>query len=87
MEDLIGFINANKNRLKILEILESKGAADSKRVAKIARLIPSAVDNLLEGTQSDGLIQKGLVQKTADGKVELTAGGKSALDTIRVMSA
>ena len=82
MEDLIGFINANKNRLKILEILESKGAAESTRVAKIARLIPSAVDNLLEGLEANGL-----VQKTADNKVELTAEGKSALDVIRALSA
>jgi len=82
MEDLIGFINANKNRLKILEILESKGATESIRVAKIARLIPSAVDNLLEGLELNGL-----VQKTADGKVELTAEGKSVLDVIRALSA
>jgi len=82
MEDAIGFINANKNRLKILEILESKGAAESKRVAKVARLIPSAVDSLLEGMESGGL-----VQKTADGKVDLTAEGKSALDMIRSLKA
>jgi Mn-dependent DtxR family transcriptional regulator len=82
MEDLIGFINANKNRLKILEILESKGAAEPARVAKIARLIPSAVDNLLEGMQVHGL-----VQKAADDKVELTAEGKAALDTIRSLKA
>lgn len=80
MEELAGFVNGNVNRRKVLEILESKGATDPQRIAKIARLIPSAVDKIIEELETNGL-----VQKTSDGKIDLTEEGKVITDYIRAL--
>ncbi|WNY28116.1 hypothetical protein MmiEs2_02980 [Methanimicrococcus stummii] len=80
MEELAGFVNGSVNRRKVLEILESKGATEPKRVAKIARLIPSATNKILQELEENGL-----VQKTADGKVELSADGKIIIDYTRAL--
>jgi len=77
MEELIGFVNGSVNRRKILEILVSKGANDLQRIAKIARLIPSATDQILKDLES-----RGLVQKDGD-KFELTDTGKAVADVVR----
>lgn len=79
MEELIGFVNGNVNRRKVLEIIGSKGPNEAQRIAKIARLIPSATDQLLGDLEA-----KGLVQKT-DGKYELTEQGKAVADVIRTI--
>lgn len=79
MEELIGFVNGSVNRRKILEILLSKGANDAQRVAKIARLIPSATEQILRDLES-----KGLVQKNGE-KFELTDQGKAVADVIRTI--
>ncbi|MCL2550083.1 MAG: transcriptional regulator [Methanimicrococcus sp.] len=79
MEELIGFVNGSVNRRKILEILESKGRNDAQRIAKIARLIPSATEQILRDLESRGLVQK-------DGeKFELTDQGKAVADVIRTI--
>jgi len=62
-----------------LEILESKGANDAPRIAKIARLIPSATDQILRDLESRGLVQK------AGDKFELTDTGKAVADVIRTI--
>lgn len=80
MEELIGFVNGSVNRRKILEILESKGATEPQRVAKIARLIPTATDSILKDLEENGL-----VQKTEDGKIELTADGKTVIGYTRTI--
>jgi len=79
MEELIGFVNGSVNRRKILEIMVSKGANDLPRIAKIARLIPSATDQILRDLES-----RGLVQKDGD-KFELTDSGKAVADIIRTI--
>lgn len=78
MEELAGFVNGSVNRRKVLEILESKGPTDPQRIAKIARLIPSAIDKMIEE-----LAANGLVQQTEDGKAALTEAGKTAIDYTR----
>ncbi|WNY23457.1 hypothetical protein MmiHf6_07640 [Methanimicrococcus hongohii] len=80
MEELAGFVNGSVNRRKVLEILESKGATEPKRIAKIARLIPSAVDKIIAELEENKL-----VQKTDDGKIELTADGKTIIDYTRAL--
>ncbi|MDV0444885.1 hypothetical protein MmiAt1_04310 [Methanimicrococcus sp. At1] len=80
MEELAGFVNGNVNRRKVLEILESKGASDPQRIAKIARLIPAATGKIIEELEASGL-----VQKTEDGKIDLTADGKIIIDYIRAL--
>lgn len=80
MEELAGFVNGSVNRRKIMEILESKGATEPQRIAKIARIIPSATDKIIEELESNGLIQK-----TSDGKIELTADGKVIIDYTRAL--
>lgn len=80
MEERAGFVNGSVNRRKVLEILESKGATDPQRIAKIARLIPSATDKIIKELEENGL-----VQKTDGGKIELTADGKVIIDYTRAL--
>ncbi|MDY0266464.1 MAG: transcriptional regulator [Methanimicrococcus sp.] len=80
MEETAGFVNGSINRRKIMEILDSKGATDSKRIAKIARLIPSATDKIIEELETADLIQK-----TNDGKIELTESGKIVIKYVRAL--
>lgn len=80
MEELTGFVNGNVNRRKVLEILQSKGATDPKRIAKIARLIPAATNQIIAELETNGLIQR-----TEDGKIELTETGKVIIDFTRAL--
>ena len=79
MEEIIGFVNGNANRRKILEILDSKKEADSVRIAKIARIIPSAAAQILTD-----LSARNLVQKNGD-KYGLTDDGKIVIGFIRAL--
>jgi Predicted transcriptional regulator len=79
MEELAGFINGNVNRRKILEILDSKGAADAGKISKIARIIPPATAQILEDLSSRHLVQK------TDDKYSLTEDGKIIIDFIRAL--
>lgn len=80
MEELTGFVNGNVNRRKVLEILQSKGATEPKRIAKIARLIPAATNQIIAELEANGLVQK------ADGeKIELTETGKVIIDFTRAL--
>ena len=38
MEELIGFVMGNKHRIKVLEIIESKGPQPAEKIAKFGRL-------------------------------------------------
>jgi len=79
MEELIGFVNGSVNRRKILEILQSKGPTESQRIAKIARLIPSATAKILEELEANGLVQQNGT------KTELTEEGKVIIDLTRAL--
>ena len=79
MEEITGFVNGNVNRRKILEILDSKGETEAVRVAKIARIIPSAAAQILEE-----LSARNLVQKNGD-KYSLTDEGKTVIGFIRAL--
>ncbi|MCL2863074.1 MAG: transcriptional regulator [Methanimicrococcus sp.] len=79
MEELIGFVNGGVNRRKILDILASQGANDAQRIAKIARLIPSATATILRDLES-----RELVKKDGD-KFELTEQGKAVAEMTRTL--
>ncbi|WNY26807.1 transcriptional regulator [Methanolapillus ohkumae] len=78
MEETAGFINGNKLRRHILEVLNSKGAMDAKRIAKTLRCIPATTDKTIAEVEAAGLIFK-----NGDGKYDLTPDGKYAVDFIR----
>ncbi|MDV0447470.1 hypothetical protein MsAg5_13690 [Methanosarcinaceae archaeon Ag5] len=76
MEEIAGFVNGNKMRKNVLEILNSKGAMDSKRIAKTLRCIPATMDKVISEMEENGLIAK------TDDKYDLTPEGKAVMNFI-----
>jgi DNA-binding MarR family transcriptional regulator len=58
MEELIGFVMGNKHRIKVLEIIESKGPQPAEKIAKFGRLTAPVVGRALEEVASKGLLRR-----------------------------
>jgi predicted transcriptional regulator len=58
MNELIGFVNGNNLRQKVLSLLSSKGEMDGKRIAKTLRAVYPTVAKTLEELEEKELITK-----------------------------
>jgi len=77
MEELIGFISSNNRFIKIMNLLESKGAIDSNTIIKNTR-IPGIDKNLKE------LVKKNLIYQKDD-KYDLTELGEKVTRKLRAI--
>lgn len=79
-EDILGFINGNVMRQKILEVLDAPRAPmDAQRIGKTLRFAPLIVNRTLRELEARGLI-------AGDGRFfSLTAEGKEVLSFIRLL--
>ncbi|MHC1756720.1 MAG: transcriptional regulator [Methanosarcina sp.] len=58
MNDLIGFVNGNSIRQKVLSLLASKGEMEGKRVSKTLRVVYPTIAKTLEELEEKDLIAK-----------------------------
>ncbi len=58
MEEMIGFVMGNKQRIKVLEIIESKGPQPAEKIAKFGRLTAPVVARALEEVSGKGLLKE-----------------------------
>jgi predicted transcriptional regulator len=58
MNELIGFVNGNNVRQKVLSLLSSKGEMEGKRIAKTLRIVYPTIAKTLEELQEKDLITK-----------------------------
>ncbi len=58
MNELIGFVNGNNVRQKVLSLLSSKGEMDGKRIAKTLRIVYPTIAKTLEELEEKELITK-----------------------------
>ncbi|ALK06519.1 MAG: transcriptional regulator [Methanosarcina sp. 795] len=58
MNGLIGFVNGNSIRQKVLSLLSSKGEMEGKRISKTVRVAHPTVAKTLEELEQKGLIIK-----------------------------
>ncbi|MFZ2498872.1 MAG: winged helix-turn-helix domain-containing protein [Methanosarcina sp.] len=58
MNELIGFVNGNNIRQKVLSLLSSKGEMDGKRIAKTLRVVYLTIAKTLEELEEKELIDK-----------------------------
>lgn len=77
MNELIGFVNGNSARQKVLSLLASKGEMDGKRISKTLHIVYPSMEKTLEE-----LREKDLVSKQED-KYALTEMGAKVEKTIQ----
>ena len=58
MNELIGFVNGNSVRLKVLSLLASKGEMEGKRISKTLRVVYPTIAKTLEELEEKNLISK-----------------------------
>jgi predicted transcriptional regulator len=58
MNELIGFVNGNSIRQKVLSLLSSKGEMEGKRIAKTLRVVYPTVARTLEELEEKELVIK-----------------------------
>jgi len=58
MNELVGFVNANNVRQKVLSLLSSKGEMEGERIAKTLRVVYPTVAKTLEELEEKELIVK-----------------------------
>ena len=58
MNELIGFVNGNSIRQKVLSLLSSKGEMEGKRIAKTLRVVYPTVARTLEELEEKELVTK-----------------------------
>jgi predicted transcriptional regulator len=58
MNELIGFVNGNSIRQKVLSLLASKGEMEGKRVSKTLRVVYPTIAKTLEELEEKDLIAK-----------------------------
>jgi predicted transcriptional regulator len=58
MNELIGFVNGNNVRQKVLSLLASKGEMEGKRIAKTLRVVYPTIAKTLEELDEKELIAK-----------------------------
>ncbi|MDD2440163.1 MAG: transcriptional regulator [Methanosarcinaceae archaeon] len=70
MNELIGFVNGNNLRQKVLALLASKGEMEGKRIAKILHIASPSMEKTLGELQEKELISE------QEGKFVLTDTGE-----------
>lgn len=58
MNELIGFVNGNSIRQKVLSLLASKGEMEGKRISKTLRVVYPTIAKTLEELEEKELIAK-----------------------------
>lgn len=58
MNELVGFVNGNNVRQKVLSLLSSKGEMEGQRIAKTLRVVYPTVAKTLEELEEKELITK-----------------------------
>lgn len=58
MEEMIGFVMGNTQRIKVMEVIESKGPQPANKIAKFSHLTAPAVGRILEEVAGKGLIKE-----------------------------
>lgn len=58
MNELIGFVNGNSVRQKVLSLLASKGEMEGKRISKTLRVVYPTIAKTLEELEEKDLIAK-----------------------------
>jgi len=58
MNELIGFVNGNSVRQKVLSLLSSKGEMEGKRISKTLRVVYPTIAKTLEELEEKELIAK-----------------------------
>ncbi len=58
LNDLIGFVNGNNIRQKVLSLLSSKGEMEGKRVSKTLRVAHPTISKTLDELEQKELITK-----------------------------
>jgi len=58
MNELIGFVNGNSVRQKVLSLLASKGEMEGKRISKTLRVVYPTIAKTLEELEEKELIAK-----------------------------
>ena len=58
MNELVGFVNANNVRQKVLSLLSSKGEMGGERIAKTLRIVYPTVAKTLDELEEKELITK-----------------------------
>ena len=58
MNELIGFVNGNSVRQKVLSLLASKGEMEGKRISKTLRVVYPTIAKTLEELEAKNLISK-----------------------------
>jgi predicted transcriptional regulator len=58
MNELVGFVNANSVRQKVLSLLSSKGEMEGERIAKTLRVVYPTIAKTLEELEEKELIVK-----------------------------
>lgn len=57
MDELIGFVLGNKQREKVIQVLEARGSMTSRKMAKLGRLSESSVERVLKEMEEKGLVK------------------------------
>ncbi len=57
MDELIGFVLGNKQREKVIQVLEARGSMTSRKMAKLGRLSDSSVERVLKEMEEKGLVK------------------------------
>jgi predicted transcriptional regulator len=58
LNELIGFVNGNNTRQKVLSLLSSKGEMEGKRISKTLRVAHPTIERTLEELKQKELITK-----------------------------
>lgn len=58
MNELIGFVNGNSVRQKVLSLLASKGEMEGKRISKTLRVVYPTIAKTLEELEEKDLVAK-----------------------------
>ena len=58
MEELIGFVTGNNNRMKLLSLLGSKKEMDAEHIAKTMHVFRPSVDKIIEEMMEKELLER-----------------------------
>ncbi|WP_410507819.1 helix-turn-helix domain-containing protein [Methanosarcina hadiensis] len=58
MNELVGFVNGNSVRQKVLSLLASKGEMEGKRISKTLRVVYPTIAKTLEELEEKDLVAK-----------------------------
>jgi len=58
MEEMMGFVMGNKQRIRVMEVIESKGPQSAAKIAKFSHLTAPVTGRVLEEVAGKGLIKE-----------------------------